>query len=138
MMHLQQHTPHAFIHPALPYLTTPGPHLTPPPHHHHHRHSPQIQDATFRSKRKGAPHVIARIRKSHTSKLATQYLNNLRTELAGTPERAGTVINNPEFVIPNDIVSALLTQVNMGSQGLPVHESEYCQQCWSPRQRPCR
>jgi hypothetical protein len=92
-----------------PHLTAP--HLLPANTTPSCRHATQIQDATFRSKRKGAPHVIARIRKSHTSKLATQYLTNLRTELASTPERAGTVLNNPEFVIPNDIVSALLTQV---------------------------
>jgi hypothetical protein len=45
----------------------------------------------FRSKRKGSPHVIARIRKHATSRLAHQYLGSLRQELAEKPEKAATV-----------------------------------------------
>eukprot|EP00877_Chromochloris_zofingiensis_P015133 jgi/Chrzof1/9874/Cz04g19080.t1 len=87
----------------------------------------QVQDAVLSSKRRTAPHLVAPIKRYATSKLATQYLDTLMREhegraeaaavLAGASPDAGKVkevlpiIHKPEFLMPNDVLSAIMTQV---------------------------
>lgn len=94
----------------------------------------QVQDAVLSSKRRTAPHLVAPIKRYATSKLATQYLDTLMREhegraeaaavLAGASPDAGKVkevlpiIHKPEFLMPNDVLSAIMTQVTCGSTDL--------------------
>lgn len=85
----------------------------------------KVQDAVLRCKRKDVPHVVARIRKNHTAKLASTYLSNLLAEVTAVArageadgdkqqlvaDRRANILHKPELMMPNDVISALLTQV---------------------------
>lgn len=84
----------------------------------------QVQDAVLACRRRGAPHLVAPIRRYATSKLASQYLDVLAAEAATSGGGAasgssavangsepGSLLTDPEFLVPQDVTSALMTQV---------------------------